>query len=390
VLVRAQETAKATVRGLAAAVVAAAVLAGTPGPSTEPDAEPPYRADQIAQLETADVPLEAGRSRTVAHAGAAFIKARFDHVALGPGDAVTVASPDGGESHRHGAADVADGELRALSIEGDTAEILLHDDPSDGVAASARLAAYARGLNEAELALRPSERDPESICGRDDSRNAACYRETDPWAWYASRSVARIIVNDDSYCTAWLASPNRLVTNNHCVASDREARATEVQFGYECAKCAGGEVRSPLKVGGDRVLATDYTLDYTLFTVAEPGSIAHLPYLAIDSRHAEKGEQVFLAGHPDSAPLRIASASGSEPRGTGSHCQVLDNEAAGRGRNTDLAYYCDSEGGSSGSPVVSRVNGRVVGLHHLGGCPNGAGRMDLIYPEIAPYLVYER
>lgn len=387
---RAHETAKATARGLAAAVVAAAVLAGAPGASTEPDAEPRYRADQIAEVETADAPLEAGRARTVAHAGASFIKARFDQVALGSGDAVTVASPDGRESHRHDAADVADGELRALSIEGDTAEILLHDDPSDGVAASARLAAYARGLNEAELGSRPSERDPESICGRDDTRNAACYKETDPWAWYASRSIARLVINDDTFCTAWLASPNRLMTNNHCVSDDGDVRATEVQFGLECAECAGGEVRAPLKVAGDQVLATDFTLDYTLFTVADPASIAHLPYLAVDSRHAEKGEKVFIPGHPGGEPLRIASESGSEPAGTGTHCQVLDNQAAGHGRTTDLSYYCDSEGGSSGSPVVSRLNGRVVGLHHLGGCPNGAGRMDLIYPEIAPYLVYER
>ena len=386
----AQGTAKAAARGLAAAVVAAAVLAGAPGASTESDDAPRYRADQIAEVETADAPLEAGRATTVEHAGASFIKARFDQVALGSGDAVTVASPDGRESHRHDAADVADGELRALSIEGDTAEIRLHDDPSDGVAASARLAAYARGLNETELASRPSGRDPESVCGRDDTRNAACYRETDPWAWYASRSVARLVINDDSFCTAWLASPNRLMTNNHCVSDDRDVRATEVQFGLECAECAGGEVRAPIKVTGDQVLTTDFTLDYTLFTVAEPASIAHLPYLAVDSRHAEEGEKVFIPGHPGGEPLRIASESGSEPPGTGTHCQVLDNEAAGHGRNTDLAYYCDSEGGSSGSPVVSRLNGRVVGLHHLGGCPNGAGRMDLIYPNIAPYLVYER
>jgi V8-like Glu-specific endopeptidase len=387
---RAQETAKATARGLAAAVVAAAVLAGAPGASTESDTGPRFRTDQIAEVETADAPLEAGRATTVAYAGASFIKARFDQVALGPGDTVTVASPDGRESHRHDAADVADGELRALSIEGDTAEILLHDDPSDGVAASARLAAYARGLNETELASRPSARDPESVCGRDDTRNAACYRETDPWAWYASRSVARLVINDDSFCTAWLASPNRLMTNNHCVSDDWGVRATEVQFGLECAECAGGEVRAPIKVTGDQVLTTDFTLDYTLFTVAEPASIAHLPYLAVDSRHAEEGEKVFIPGHPGGEPLRIASESGSEPPGTGTHCQVLDNEAAGHGRNTDLAYYCDSEGGSSGSPVVSRLNGRVVGLHHLGGCPNGAGRMDLIYPKIAPHLVYER
>jgi hypothetical protein len=287
---------------------------------------------------------------------------------------------------------VEGGGLRALSIEGDTAEILLHD-ADDGVAASARLAAYSRGLNDAELASRPSgtEAGPESICGRDDSLNAACYKETDPVAWNASRSVARLIVDDESYCTAWIAdNANRLMTNNHCLNTDEEARATEIQFGYECLACEGGETRIPIKVAGDDALTTDDTLDYTLFTVTDPAMIDHLPYLVIDPRGAAQGERVFIPGHPDGKPLRIAAASSSEPWGTGSHCRVHDAAADGIGRNTDLEYLCDTEAGSSGSPVLSRTTGAVIGLHHLGGCPNGAVRMDLIYPRVAPYLEYGR
>jgi hypothetical protein len=36
--------------------------------------------------------------------------------------------------------------------------------------------------------------------------------------------------------------------------------------------------------------------------------------------------------------------------------------------------------------VISRKTGAVVGLHHLGGCPNRAVRMDRIYPLIAMHL----
>ncbi|MCC3765110.1 serine protease [Glycomyces sp. TRM65418] len=378
-----------TLAGLAAGAVAAAVvLVGAPPGASAVTAAPQYRADQIAQIEAADVRLEAGLAHTVTHPGAAFIKARFDGVVLGADDAITVASPDGGESYRYGPADVDDGGLRALSIEGETAEVLLHDDPGDGVAASARLASYSRGLNDAELASRAG--GPESVCGRDDSLNAVCYRETDPVAWGASRSVARIIVGDDSYCTAWIAGDaNRLMTNNHCLDTDAEARATEVQFGYECIVCAGGPVRMPIKVSGETVLATNRTLDFTLFTVADHARIAHLPHLELDPRRVAEGEKVFLAGHPGGRPLRITAASDAEPNGTGRHCQILDSAADGRGWNTDLAYLCDSQGGSSGSPVLSRTTGTVVGLHHFGGCPNSAVRMDLIHPLIAPYLEYD-
>ena len=33
----------------------------------------------------------------------------------------------------------------------------------------------------------------------------------------------------------------------------------------------------------------------------------------------------------------------------------------------DLAYNCDTEAGSLGSPVISKDNGKVVGMHHCGG-----------------------
>ncbi|WP_205324506.1 serine protease [Glycomyces sp. YM15] len=377
---------------VAAAFGAVATVTWAPAAIAEPDTEPRYAADQIAQVEPADVYLEAGEAHLVRHEDAAFIKARFDEVVLGSGDTLTVASPDGAESYVYGAADVEDGELRALSIEGDTAEVLLRD-VEDGVPAKARLVAYSRGLNETELASRPSEWEagPESICGNDDTQNAACYRGNDVEAWEASRSVARLIIDDRSYCTAWLADHgNRLLTNNHCFTTSREARVTEVQFKYKCRKCAGGAISTPLKVRGAKVLTTNARYDFTLFTVDDYAKIDHLPHLELDSGHADKGEEVFIPEHPGGRPLRIASASDEGKPSQGIEtCRILDNRAVGYVRGSDLSYYCDTEGGSSGSPVISRSSGAVVGLHHLGGCPNSAVRMDLIYPMIKPYLKYD-
>ncbi|MCD0444005.1 serine protease [Glycomyces sp. A-F 0318] len=374
----------------AAGAVAAAMLAWGPQAAAEaPEAdEPRYRADQIAQVEPAGVDLEAGGAHTVAHPGAAFIKARFDRVRLGERDAITVTGRS--ETWTYGAGDVDGAGLRALSVEGDTAEVALHDDPSDGTAATARLAAYSRGLNEDELASRPPawEAGPESICGGDDSVHAACYRETDPAVYETSRAVARLIIDDESYCTGWIAGDNRLLTNHHCFSTQDEVSTVEVQFGYQCLECVGGEIAAPVKVAGASVLTTDFTYDYTLFTVADWAAIAHLPRLPISAERVQAGDKVYLAGHPGGGPLRIAAASDSEPDWTGAQCQVHDPAADGHGRGTDLGYLCDSEGGSSGSPLVDRVTGEVVGLHHFGGCPNQAVRMDLVYPLIEPYLVY--
>lgn len=363
----------------------AAALGWAPPPAAAAVETPTYRADQIAQRETADIDLAPGRAETITHAEAVFIKIRFDDVVLGKRDTLTVASPDGDESHVYDAADVMDGGLWSLSIEGDSAAVTLRD-AADGTTAAARVAGYSRGLTASELATRPSQIPTESICGQDDTRNAVCYRDSDPVAFGASRSVARIIVEGEIFCTAWIAGEGQLLTNNHCLDKSAEARDTEVQFGYECVWCAGGRTHTPLKVSGAKVLATDFTLDFTLFTVAEPDRIAHLPALPLSAKPVRRYERIFIPEHPGGLPLRIASESTSEPGGLTSRCLVGDERRHGRCPRTDFAYMCDTEGGSSGSPVISRRSGRVVGIHHFGGCPNQAVRMDKVYPLIAPYL----
>ncbi|WP_146148232.1 trypsin-like serine peptidase [Glycomyces artemisiae] len=366
----------------ASAFAAAAVLMATPAAAAE---TPGFRADQIAQTAPADIGLQAGVKERIAHDDAAFIKVRFDDVALGARDTITVARPDGGESREYGPADVADGGLWALSVEGDAAEVVLNDLP-DGTEAAARVAEYSRGLNDAELDARPAadEPSPESICGKDDSRSAPCYRDSEPLMYDAAQSVARLIIDGESYCTGWKAGYNRFLTNNHCFSSGSEARSTEVQFGFECVECGEPETRDPIKVSGASVLATDYTLDFTLFTVDDPEAVADLPALPIATGGASENEKVFIPGHPAGKPKRIAADSSSEQQG--SRCQVLDPAVHGRGWNTDLDYLCDTEGGSSGSPVIDRSTGEVVGLHHLGGCPNQAVRMDRVWPYIRGYL----
>ena len=67
--------------------------------------------------------------------------------------------------------------------------------------------------------------------------------------------------------------------------------------------------------------------------------------------------------------------------------QVDANAHNGRGAGTDIGYYCDTEGGNSGSPVLSRETHKVVALHHCANCPNRGVRIQDIADPAAPVEV---
>jgi lysyl endopeptidase len=74
------------------------------------------------------------------------------------------------------------------------------------------------------------------------------------------------------------------------------------------------------------------------------------------------------------------------PSNRGESVHVQSGGAGGYDRGIDLSYYCDTDGGSSGSPVPSRASDRVIGLHHFGGCPNSGVRIDQIYEQVGKPL----
>ena len=47
---------------------------------------------------------------------------------------------------------------------------------------------------------------------------------------------------------------------------------------------------------------------------------------------------------------------------------------------------CDTEGGSSGSPVLAKSSNKVIALHHCANCHNRGVPINLMYAEIAGFL----
>jgi hypothetical protein len=387
-------------------------MAGSPAPpqaAADPEVLPESATaaakagrQKVGELVTVDKLLGYGQPReSFTYPGASFVKLHFDRLAMLPGDYLTVANSSGTESYRYDApAVLSTGTVSewAMSVTGDTAMVEMHH-AGGGVPESTGLPGglgvnvdhVARGFSSPEQAREPTEQlavpgrtgREESVCGGDQSVDAVCYQSADPVAYMRSKAVARLLINGTELCTSWrVGAKDRMITNNHCFATSADAANTEVWFNYQCTACGGHDTFQPTKVRGDKVLATDHAYDYTLFTVANFASIQKFGYLLLDTARPRKGQELYVPQHPAGEPTRIAGALGKKA----STCAVTDNAYDGYATNSDVAYLCDTEGGSSGSPVLSRATNKVVALHHFGGCPNSGVRGDVLAAKLARYL----
>lgn len=88
---------------------------------------------------------------------------------------------------------------------------------------------------------------------------------------------------------------------------------------------------------------------------------------ALSSAAISNGQGLQIVHHPSGARKRISYA-----------CNVIDPRYRGW-RNGQVAseftHQCDTERGSSGAPVFD-INGRLIGLHHLGFAPTKDGTCD--------------
>ncbi|GAA2550984.1 hypothetical protein GCM10010435_21440 [Winogradskya consettensis] len=320
---------------------------------------------------------------------ASYVKLHFSRMVLVAGDYLTVADATGAESYRY---DGLESGRWAMSVTGDTAVLELHRGTQPGFkSARIHVDKVAKGYSRQDQVTKPTGQllrpgltgREESVCGSDESKDAVCYRSADPVAYTRSKAIARLLINGTELCTGWrVGAGNRMITNNHCFDNSDEAYETEVWFNYQCAKCGGYEVFRPTKVWGEKVITTDHVYDYTLFTVENFDSVRKFGYLTLDTARPVRGQELYVPQHPAGEPTRIAGRLGDRA-GT---CAVVSNAFDGYTAKSDVSYNCDTEGGSSGSPVLSRKTDKVVALHHFGGCPNSGVRADLLYSKLKYFL----
>jgi len=310
--------------------------------------------------------------------GSGYIAVHFSAFDLGPGDYVEIFSPDNQFSFTYrGKGKVVRGGEAVLSnfwarhIPGDTAIVRLYSNNRRGgwgFVIDKWVAGYQ--AHTIEALLTGMDADIEAVCSTDDKEWAKCYDGTTMYD--KGRAVARLLMNGSSACTGWLlGSEGHIITNNHCIGSQSTADNTDYEFMAEGANCTTNcaswlACPGTVEATSGTLVKTDTALDYTL--VLLPTNITSTyGYLQFRNSLPTIGERIYIAQHPGAWAKQLAVVSDVD----GGYCDIYSTNAAPcTGGPGDIGYYCDTAGGSSGSPVLAYSDHLVVSLHHCGTCPN--------------------
>ena len=343
----------------------------------------PIHIDSSGSSDVEGMSIPTGQVFELSHPGATYIAIHFAEFDLARGNHVIVSDPDGGQSYvLEGQGKMDAGIFWSQHVKGDTVLLeLVSTHPGQGKGFV--IDEYAAGFVDLGPMI-------EAICGTDDKENAICYQSSHPTEYNRGRAVARLLIQGSSLCTGWLASADdHLITNEHCITSATAALNTDYEFMSEaptcgsvnCQLCYPGAIYS-----GSAFIQDDAGLDYALVQLAGDPAATY-GYLEIDNRDASPGEEMYIPQHPGGRAKEFGIYS-TDSHDTGGICRVYsitEPPCAGSGYY-DVGYYCDTEGGSSGSPVLARSSHKVISLHHCALCPNRGVPIDLVCDEVSAYI----
>ncbi|MCH7814727.1 MAG: trypsin-like peptidase domain-containing protein, partial [Planctomycetes bacterium] len=323
------------------------------------------------------------------HPGATYIAIHFTDFDLGPGDYLRVADPWGEQEYfMQGRGKMEAGTFWAQHIKGETAVLELVTVSREG-GLGFGIDEYVAGF--VDLAPPGDEHQERAICPPDDKENAICYELSHPVEYDRGRAVARLLINGSGLCTGWLASAqDHLVTNEHCIGSASSALNTDYEFMAEATTCASGNCQlcyPGVVFSGATLIRLSANLDYALVQINSGNPAATFGFLEIDDRAAIPGEQIYIPQHPGGRAKEFAIFS-THPSDVGGVARVnsITAPACNGTGFFDVGYFADTEGGSSGSPVIASSSNRVIALHHCANCPNRGVPIHLVCAEICDFF----
>lgn len=211
----------------------------------------------------------------------------------------------------------------------------------------------------------------ESICGSDNKVSIACASTS---YQNLGKAVGQMTYQKNGswyVCTGFLVSCNssHFLTNEHCITSQTQVNTLQVRFNYRLSSCGGSNASYSTYYGSSFITDSSY-YDFCLLTLGGSPQNTY-GYLGLINGNPIANEDIYIIQHPAGRRQEIGFGT-------------VNSTSAYSGR--DFNYYVDTEGGSSGSPVFAETEDEVLGLHHYGGCPNSAVKMNYIYDYITGYI----
>ena len=223
-----------------------------------------------------------------------------------------------------------------------------------------------------------------AIIGSNQMKYASCYEKTNPTVFRKSHAVVKT-----NGASGWnVVGGNYVLTNKH-VAGEVGNKIHNLYYNYQSPTCDKETPASNiLNIKTEKVILAggSGSEDYAVYKVdnlayEEAGIKQIFGTLAINSEISkhdlDNGVSVYIPQHPWGAYKRISSL-----RDDGGACRTLPG-----GKDNIVQYDCDTDGGSSGSAVLSEADNRVVALHFAGSTNHNLGVLGQhVYSRIKSLL----
>ncbi|ETP37768.1 hypothetical protein F442_14452, partial [Phytophthora nicotianae P10297] len=341
----------------------------------------------VGATEPLDVNVTAGTSREdlISYEFASYIAVHFAGFNLPEGDSVVISSPDANVTVSHTYTNRGrdqTGTFIASFIPGNSVAVTYTSVGTASAGQGYRITGFSRGYPTMQH---------ESVCGDgDQSLPAKCYApgtnlsESLPEAYTKAQSVARLLINGTYLCTGWLGgSEGHLFTNHHCFEQEEWALTTDIEFAAESSSCSD-QCETQLGCPGTLVattstlIADDEDIDYAVVQLPDCVDLSPYGYLQLRESGPVVNESIYVPQHPDGYAKRIVSTIDN-----GDSTTVLSVGEDGNCGTEQVGHDADTQGGSSGSPLISSNDNLVVGIHHCGGCANTAIDVRTVLADLA-------
>jgi S1-C subfamily serine protease len=210
----------------------------------------------------------------------------------------------------------------------------------------------------AEVAVQAEMAAPLSQVGENNLKEI--YEIEDPLVRKVASGVAKLTLVKNGRiksCTGWLVADDLLLTNEHCIANQAECETAVAMFGYQRKDATQFEAGEQFACKTHE--AGQHARDFALLRLdGSPGASERWQVLRPCDRALVGGEKLAIVQHPGGLPKMAVVEE----------CAVKAPSVKGRtgvDEETDFSHVCDTQRGSSGSPVLDDKQ-EVVGLHHLG------------------------